>query len=127
MFTNMTIDSAASEKACLRADVQPYQSTYDRRLIPHVIDEVARVDPGKVFASIPISTDIPDGFRDITYIKIAQAIDRVALWLEINLGRGQDQPLAYLASSDLRFVLLAVAAVKVGYKVCVSFSLNACY
>ena len=96
----------------------------DTRLIPNAIDELARTQPDKVFASIPLTTDIADGFKDVTYLEYANAIDRAAMWLENNLGNGcHGEPIGYLAPSDLRYVILTIAAVKVGCTVCLGWGL----
>ena len=90
-----------------------------KRLIPTTIDEVAALDPERVFASILKSPVSPqDGYRDITFCQIANGINQVAWLLEKELGRSQTfETLAYLAPGDLRYPIVAVAAVKVGYKV----------
>ena len=93
-------------------------SIVDKRLIPNVIDELARTNPDAVFASIPRSNNVADGFRDVTYPDYANAINRAALWLENELGEGiRGEKIGYIAHSDLRYVILTVAAVKVGYQV----------
>ncbi|KAL8704849.1 MAG: hypothetical protein Q9201_002008 [Fulgogasparrea decipioides] len=87
----------------------------DLRLIPCAIDESARLQPQKIFASIPKSSKVSQGFRHVTFGELSNAINRAATWLEGN--RCQSEPLAYLASSDLRHIILAVAAVKIGCNV----------
>ena len=90
----------------------------DKRLIPNAIDELARLSPDAVFASIPFSTNVADGFRDITYLDYAYSINRAASWLEKGLGADyQNEKIGYIAPSDLRYVILAVAAVKIGCQV----------
>ena len=90
----------------------------DKRLIPNAIDELARTNPNAVFASIPISNDVRNGFRDVTYLDYANAINRAALWLEGELGKTiNGEKIGYIAPSDLRYLVLTVAAVKVGYQV----------
>lgn len=100
------------------ADPRPsdHLTTPDLRLIPCAIDEAARLHSQLTFASIPITSDVKDGFRDITFGELGNAINRAATWLEAS--RCHAEPLAYLAPSDLRHVVLAVAAVKVGCNVC---------
>ncbi|KAI4118539.1 MAG: hypothetical protein LQ345_001424 [Seirophora villosa] len=89
-----------------------YTTAPDFRLLPCAIDEAARLQPTKPFASIPVTTDIRDGFRDVSFGQLGNAINRATAWLEEN--NCQSEPLAYLAPSDLRHIILAVAAVKVG-------------
>lgn len=95
-----------------------------RRLIPSTLDHIAKVNPNKVFGSLPVSnTDLEAGFKDLTYGQIANAINGVAWWLEREIGRSDDyETLAYLAPNDFRYPIFAVAAVKAGYKVSLHLS-----
>ena len=94
------------------------ESIPDMRLIPNAIDERARTNPNAVFASIPISSCVADGFRDVTYSEYANAINHAASWLENVLGESASgEKIGYIAPSDLRYVILAVAAVKVDRQV----------
>ena len=94
-------------------------SEYSRRLVPTVVDEIARSEPGKVYAAIPVSSgDLDAGFRDITFAQFASAINGAAWWLERELGKSSEfRTLAYLGPNDIRYPIIAIAAVKVGYKV----------
>ncbi|KAL8802393.1 MAG: hypothetical protein Q9200_006593 [Gallowayella weberi] len=87
----------------------------DLRLIPCAIDEYARLRPQHLFATFPRSSKVIDGFRDVTFAEFSNAINRAAAWLDVN--GCQSEPLAYLAPSDLRHIILAVAAVKTGCNV----------
>lgn len=95
--------------------IPSYTIAPDFRLIPCAIDEAAQLQPTNPFASIPITTDIRDGFRDVSFGEMGNAINQATAWLEENTC--QSEPLAYLAPSDLRHIILAVAAVKVGCNV----------
>ena len=97
-------------------------SKYGRRLVPSVIDETAQSEPEKVYAAIPMSPgDLDAGYRDITFGQLASAVNGVAWWLEKELGKSSDfKTLAYLGPNDLRYPIVAIAAVKVGYKVSIA-------
>jgi len=88
------------------------------RAIPIAIDEIAQRTPNAVFASIPRTSLPVDGYRDVTYRKYADTIDRAALLLEESI-RGVDhgEAIGYIGPSDLRYVILAIAAVKIDMKV----------
>ena len=122
-------DVTARSKVCsAKYQVKPKDacektSVNDIRLIPTAIDELARTQPEKVFASIPITTNIADGFQDITYLTYADAIDRALLWLSECLGEAcHGESIGYLAPSDLRYAILTVAAAKLGCKVCANYA-----
>ena len=95
-------------------------ASYGKRLLPPLITHFAKTDPTKVYASIPrCNEDLAQGFRDITYMTFANAINKAAWWLEGRLGKsnGEFETFAYLGPRDLRYAILAVAAIKVGRKV----------
>lgn len=48
------------------------------RVVPLIIDQYARDQPSKSWASVPKSSDLADGFRDISYATFANAINRAA-------------------------------------------------
>lgn len=109
--SNITFEPAA----LIGSRVPDNVSTRDLRLIPCAIDEAARLQPQGIFASTPVSSNVNDGFRNVTFGELGNAINQAAAWLEES--RCRSEPLAYLAPSDLRHVILAVAAVKVGCNV----------
>lgn len=92
---------------------------YGQRLLPTLIDERAQAGHARPFASIPISNNVEDGFRDISYATFANAINRCAHWLIGSLGRPQtqDATLTYIGPHDFRYQILIVAANKAGYVV----------
>ncbi|KAK1252094.1 hypothetical protein MKX08_003281 [Trichoderma sp. CBMAI-0020] len=96
---------------------QTTEPEYGRRLIPNIIDERAESDPTKAFASIPRSKDLADGFVDITYALVANAINRASWWLSHSMGNIEtSEVFAYLGPNDLRYPILLVATMKCGYQ-----------
>ena len=95
-------------------NVQPYGS----RLLPQVVDQLSHSDPTRVYATFPLSSDLSRGFRDVTMFETAQAVNKLAWWIEMNLGRSTVfETIAYIGPSDLRYAIVFLAAVKCGYKV----------
>lgn len=93
---------------------------YGERILASVIDHYAKHEPDRPWVSIPIDeNDLEKGFRDITYKQFSTSISRAAWWLEKTLGvsNGTFETFAYSGEKDIRFPILAVAAVKVGRKV----------
>ena len=91
---------------------------YGSRLLPQVVDELAISHPDRIYATIPLSTDVSQGFRDVTMLEIAQSVNYTASWLERSFGRSKSfDTLAYIGASDLRYATVFLAAVKCGYKV----------
>lgn len=105
---------ASSDTNAVDDDLQPYGS----RLLPQVVNNLARSDPTRVYATFALSSDLSRGFRDITMLEIAQAINKLAGWIEMNIRRSTVfETIAYIGSSDLCYAILFLAAVKCGYKV----------
>lgn len=108
-----------------RADAQPltnglvkYSPTFGRRLLPQVLDEHARRKPDRLYAAIPRSTDISQGYRDISCHDMANAVNGVARWLGSKVGHSDKvETLAYMGIADLRITILFLGAMKCGYKV----------
>ena len=93
---------------------QPYES----RSLPQVVDKLSRSDPTRVYATYPLSSHLSRGFRDVTMLEVAQAINELAWWIEMNLERSTVfETIAYIEPSDLRYAIVFLAAVKCGYKV----------
>jgi acyl-coenzyme A synthetase/AMP-(fatty) acid ligase len=91
---------------------------YGKRLLPCVVDERAAQGHPRPYASIPRTADINDGYRDISYETFASAINRCAEWLRARFGEPEvEETIAYAGPSDLRYNILALAAVKSGYVV----------
>lgn len=92
---------------------------YGQRSVPDIIDNVAKNEPLRVFASIPISEDLSDGYIDVTYHAIANAINRASWWLSESLGLANtSEVFSYIGPNDLRYPIFLVAAIKCGYQVC---------
>lgn len=99
-------------------DINSRSPDYGRRLFPTLIDERAISEPTRAFAAIPKSSDLRDGFIDISYHQLARAIDRCSWWLEKELGKARNfETIGYLSILDLRYTILMFACIKVGYKV----------
>lgn len=93
---------------------------YGQRLLPVILDEDAHTTPNRVFAAIPNSADLRDGFLDVTVARIATAVDFVAYQLQSEYGATLPQnheTLTYIGVPDLRYNIVFYAAVKCGYKV----------
>lgn len=112
--TNMASTlSAASNNTCSHTE-----SSYGSRLLPRVVDALARSNPKRIYASFPLSTDFSNGFRDVTMFELANAVNKFAYWLEQNIGASTVfETLAYMGPSDLRYAIVFLATVKCGYKV----------
>ncbi|KAI9812571.1 MAG: hypothetical protein M1827_004560 [Pycnora praestabilis] len=95
---------------------------YGKRLLPTLIDQYAKEPIPRTYASVPKSDDdLSLGFVDISYEQFANAINRAAWWLEGNLGKSDKtfQTFGYFGPRDLRYPILIIAAIKIGWKILV--------
>ena len=76
---------------------------YGRRLVPRILDELARDEPDHVLYCIPKNDQLDDGFRDITARVFANAVNRTARWLEGEIGRSDVAKTVAYAGPRRRF------------------------
>ena len=91
---------------------------YGRRLLVTVVDERAKESPDRIWASIARS-NANDGFRDVTIGELSRAVNFVSWWLEERIGRSKDtiETISYIGAPDVRYGIMFLAAIKLGYKV----------
>lgn len=91
---------------------------YGSRLMPIVVDEIAKAHPDLTYAFSPVTADVNDGFEPVTFSEIANAVNGLATWIETTIGRSSHfETIAYIGLNDLRYVAVFLAGVKCGYKV----------
>ncbi|KAF9890498.1 hypothetical protein FE257_005903 [Aspergillus nanangensis] len=104
----------------LRIPTQQFDTLPKPRLLPDVVSEKASQTPDHVWASIPWSAaDVSEGYEDITFKRLAHAVDRAAWWLHENMEPIQQRPhetLAYLGPPDSRYMILTLASIKAGFQ-----------
>lgn len=95
------------------------QKCYGQRFLHLVFDDISIHESSRLYASVPISTNVTEGFRHLTFGDIAHCVDVFANSLETQIGRSiKVETVAYLGLPDVRNVVVFLAAVKCGYKVC---------
>jgi hypothetical protein len=79
-----------------------------KRLIPHIIDDLARREPSREAFQVPISSDPKDGWKVVTFKEYANSINHVARRIiEINgePKKGAFPTIAYIGPQDARYVV----------------------
>jgi acyl-coenzyme A synthetase/AMP-(fatty) acid ligase len=88
-----------------------------RRLLPAIVDQVAKQSPGKTYAQYPDRDWQRKGYRNLCFGQVAKAVDKMAFWLDENLGIAKNfETFAYYGSKDLRYAFVVLAAIKTGRK-----------
>lgn len=92
---------------------------YGRRLLPNILDSVAKHDPDRTFTSIARSDGLEDGFRNVSFSQLAETVAYVAHKLKSQFGTSTAGygTLTYIGVTDPRYNVMFHAAVKCGYKV----------
>lgn len=60
---------------------------YGRRLVPTIVDDLARDEPNHILYCIPKNDQLENGCRDISARVFANAVNRTAQWIETQIGR----------------------------------------
>ncbi|KAF7951727.1 hypothetical protein EAE96_007026 [Botrytis aclada] len=95
-----------------------FPKSYGERLLPQVLENDAKSCPARVYATIAQSSSFETTYRDVTTKEMATAVDYVAWWLKTHTKDIQTyQCIAYIGSSDLRYPLICLAAMKCSLKV----------
>ncbi|KAI1349456.1 hypothetical protein F5Y01DRAFT_289187 [Xylaria sp. FL0043] len=91
---------------------------YGRRLLPHVVDDIARREPERECFSYPRSSNPKDGWKVVTFKQYANAINHVARKIIANCGTPSTKfpTIAYIGPNDVRYIVMVLAAVKAGYQ-----------
>jgi acyl-CoA synthetase (AMP-forming)/AMP-acid ligase II len=94
--------------------------------MPVIIDELARDDRHRPWASMPIDDDdLSRGYEDISYKALANAINKLAWIIDHAVGKSTTfETMAYFGASDLRYHMVQMAACKTGHQVLFSSHLN---
>jgi acyl-coenzyme A synthetase/AMP-(fatty) acid ligase len=92
---------------------------YGRRLLHTTADEQAETEPNKPWASLPYDDgDLSKGYQDITYHMLANAVNKMAWFIDSCLGPARCfETVCYIGRSDIRYQIMSLAVAKVQYKV----------
>ncbi|KAK8130981.1 thioester reductase domain-containing protein [Apiospora sp. TS-2023a] len=71
-------------------------------LPPMLLDETAVQDPERALYPVAKTEKMRDGFHDISYKVVANAVNRCAHWLKQTLGIDESRVFCYLGPLDLR-------------------------
>ncbi|ROV99186.1 hypothetical protein VPNG_08231 [Cytospora leucostoma] len=92
---------------------------YGKRLLPHIIEQVAAQDPSRECIQIPISNEPSDGWRVVTWKDMANAVNRCAHKIIELFGKPEEKSfptVAFIGPNDARYIVFLIAASKAGYK-----------
>lgn len=83
----------------------------------HLLEQRARNGHVRPFAVIPKSKNLSEGFTEVTYELLANAVNRACWWLEdVTGGPKPGTRFSWSGPNDLRYILLLLAAMKCRYQ-----------
>ncbi|KAL9595942.1 MAG: hypothetical protein Q9219_006133 [cf. Caloplaca sp. 3 TL-2023] len=90
---------------------------YGQRLLPSVLDQWASNEPTRLYAMVPPSEHSTEGMFGVTMLQMAHSVNITARWLNATF-RASTTPgtLAYIGASDLRYPIVHLATMKLGWK-----------
>lgn len=89
-----------------------------RRLLINAIAERAKYAPNHTYMHYPSKDWETTGYRTITLGQYAAAVDRVAHWLDDQLGdASSSETVAYYGPNDPRYAIIVPAVIKTGRRV----------
>ncbi|KAL5339881.1 NRPS-like enzyme [Aspergillus crustosus] len=91
-------------------------SSVGQRILAALVEEYAQSTPGRLFATIPQGPVVADGFRQVTFRQLADAVNAMAWWIEEHIGKnGNKETVAYMAGNDIRYYIFILACTKTGH------------
>ncbi|KAJ5180461.1 hypothetical protein N7492_003671 [Penicillium capsulatum] len=83
------------------------------RTVLRIFDSAAANTPEKLYCVQPISSDISQGWAQITFGDLSNAINRMAYWIKDNVvSSDQPETLAYIGANDVRYVVFSFACMR---------------
>ncbi|KAL9084959.1 MAG: hypothetical protein Q9165_007825 [Trypethelium subeluteriae] len=94
----------------------PY--AFGHRLLAVTLSDLAASEPSRIYATIPKTNDVSDGFLDVTFSDMNRMVSALTGWIEDTWDRSSSfETIAYVGVPDLRSAAVFFAAVRSGYKV----------
>lgn len=96
------------------------ESNIKHRVLIDLIHEIATNDPDRAFTYTPSSSDPQDGWKPVTHLQLANAVDHLAHDISKTVTKTSDDEVptvAYIGPSDFRYTVILLASVKAGCKV----------
>ncbi|CAG8396628.1 unnamed protein product [Penicillium salamii] len=99
---------------------QPFQCTILQRLHKLIAEH-----PDTLYCTHPISSDISDGWRDVSFRDLAYAINYMVRWIRTEVSLSSDHlTLAYLGGNDIRYCAFVFACMQLRHKAVLLSSRN---
>lgn len=86
------------------------------RLLVELVESRAATQPQAIFAKVPRDNAYANGYQVVTNSALMRAVDHIVGLIESTFGPSVDfQRIAYLGLHDLRYTIVLLAGIKLGY------------
>lgn len=90
-------------------------------LLPSTLFKLAKQFPNRPYAEYFVdATNVADGYRNLSFENFSNAVHAMAWWIEDHVGKPDiadgTETLVYCGPNDLRYGVLVLASILVGYK-----------
>ncbi|KAF5541105.1 nonribosomal peptide synthetase [Fusarium mexicanum] len=94
-------------------------SNVNHHILIDLVHEIATNDPNRVFTYTPSSSNPQDGWKPVTLLQLANAVDYLAHDISKTVTKSSDDEVptvAYIGPNDFRYTAILIACVKAGCK-----------
>lgn len=89
-----------------------------QRTVLWTLDKIVAEQPDRLYCIQPTSTDILDGWKDVSFADLANAIQNMVLWIQTEVSSSSEPlTLAYLGSNDIRYAAFVFACMRLQHTV----------
>jgi acyl-CoA synthetase (AMP-forming)/AMP-acid ligase II len=83
-----------------------------------LLDSIHVQDPAVLYCLQPVSSEVSDGWNDISIADVVSATNRLALWIHENVATADEpQNLAYMGANDIRYCAFVFACMRLRHTV----------
>lgn len=85
----------------------------EQHTVLQALDAIVAEDPGRLYCIQPVSSDISEGWREISFADLEGAINHTALWIQEKvLSSNKPEILAYMGANDIRYAAFVFACMR---------------
>jgi acyl-CoA synthetase (AMP-forming)/AMP-acid ligase II len=93
-------------------------SISENSTVLRLLDCLHARDPAALYCLHPASSEVSDGWVEITIADVVGATNRLALWLHENVASADEpQALAYMGANDIRYCAFVFACMRLRHTV----------
>lgn len=99
----------------------------EKRTLLQAMDALTAQDPARLYCIQPKSSDISQGWKNISFADMQGAVNHTVSWIQENCTAStgnQPQVLAYMGANDVRYLAFTFACMRLRHTVSFPFNLG---